>query len=450
MRPLPLIGGVVADLGPRQAAALRRDPAVRAITPNARVRTRSAATKDADGVAKAQKTAFTDAIRATDAWKAGVDGSGVGVAVLDTGIQGDLADFGGRVIASAVVNPGATTAGDRYGHGTHVAGLVAGDAPGHRGVAPGANLVSVKVSDDHGDVSLADVIAGLQFVADHRDQLNIRVVNLSLNSTDAEPAATDPLDAAVEALWFDGVVVVGAAGNRGAAADAVSYAPANDPFAIAVGATDDQGTKRVNDDVVADWSSRGTTQGGLTKPDVLAPGAHMVSVLAPGSDFATLCPQCVRDGRWFQVGGTSMASAVVAGAAALVIDAHPDWSPDRVKGALMGTLRDGTIDVAAALRAKPKLVANVGATPSTLFDTTDPRADWSRISWSRISWSRATGDLAAGWSRISWSCDCAGPPSDGSAPVDPSRISWSRISWSRISWSRISWSRISWSASFAK
>jgi hypothetical protein len=145
-----------------------------------------------------------------------------------------------------------------------------------------------------------------------------------------------------------------------------------------------------------------------------------------------------------------MASGVVTGAVALLLDAHPDWSPDRVKGALMGTLRDGTIDVAAALKAKPRLVANADAKPSTLFDTTDATADWSRISWSRISWSRATSGLVAGWSRISWSCDCAAPAADGSTPVDPSRISWSRISWSRISWSRISWSRISWSASFAK
>ncbi len=420
------------------------------MTPNSRVRVRSRSTRDARAAAAGLVTSFNETIGSTDAWKAGVDGSGVGVAVLDTGIQGDLADFGGRVIASAVVNPGAATAGDRYGHGTHVAGLIAGDAPGHRGVAPAADLISVKVSDDHGDVSLADVIAGLQFVADHRDQLNIRVVNLSLNSTDAEPAATDPLDAAVEALWFDGVVVVGAAGNRGAAADAVDYAPANDPYAIAVGATDDRGTKHTGDDRVADWSSRGVTQAGLQKPDLLAPGAHMVSVLSPGSDFAAQCPSCVRDGRWFQVGGTSMAAGVVAGAAALVLDAHPDWTPDRVKGALMGTLRDGTVDVPAALKARPRLVANRDAAPSTLFDTADPKADWSRISWSRISWSRATGDLAADWSRVSWSGYPERPAADGDASADPSRISWSRISWSRISWSRISWSRISWSASFAK
>ena len=145
-----------------------------------------------------------------------------------------------------------------------------------------------------------------------------------------------------------------------------------------------------------------------------------------------------------------MAAGVVSGAAALLIEAHPDWTPDRVKGALVGTLRDGVIDVPAAIRAKDGLVANADATPSRLFETADGSADWSRISWSRISWSQAQGDLAAGWSRISWSCACPQAPSGDDSPVDPSRISWSRISWSRISWSRISWSRISWSASFAK
>lgn len=443
-RALPLINAVVADLTPAQTAELRGDPAVRAVTPDRSV------VSTAAGPGAGLATAFNASIRSTIAWQHGLTGAGVGVAVLDTGIQGDLADFGDRVVASAVVNPDATTAGDRDGHGTYVAGLIAGDTPRYRGVAPGAHLVSVKVSDDHGNTSLADVISGLQFVVEHARELNIRVVNLSLNSSVSGPASTDPLNAAVEATWFSGIVVVTAAGNRGEAADAVDYAPASDPFAIAVGAIDDQGTKRTNDDELAAWSSRGRTEEGLRKPDVLAPGARLVSTLAPGSEFAAECPSCVRDGRWFQLGGTSMAAGVVSGAVALLVEAHPDWSPDRIKGALVGTLRDDMIDVPAAVRAKRSLVANVDATPSTLLDTSDASGDWSRISWSRISWSRAEGDLAAGWARISWSCACPQPPADDEGSVDPSRISWSRISWSRISWSRISWSRISWSSSFTK
>ena len=240
----------------------------------------------------------------------------------------------------------------------------------------------------------------------------------------------------------------------------MSYAPGNDPYVISVGAVDDQGTKRTDDDALASWSSRGTTADGVAKPDVLAPGAHIVSTLAPDSDFASLCPSCIRDGEYFQVGGTSMASAIVAGGVADLLSAHPGWSPDQVKGALTATARavrgaGSEIDVASALKAAPRdLVANQDLTPSSLLEPADGDAGWDRISWSRISWSTAPAPLAAGWARISWSCDCPPPPVDA-ATADPSRISWSRISWSRISWSRISWSRISWSriswsSSFAK
>jgi len=436
---LPLVGGFVADLSPAEAAALRRHDGVRAVVADTPMQPSTAG--PSDGLA----TAFNASIRSTLAWRQGLSGAGVGVAVLDTGIQGDVADFGGRVVASAVVNDDATTAGDRYGHGTHVAGLIAGDSGAYRGVAPGAHLVSVKVSDDHGRVSLADVISGLQFVVDHRRELGIRVVNLSLTSAETEPVASSVLDAAVEAAWFEGLVVDTAAGNHGTEPGAIDRAPANDPYVITVGAVDDQQTKRTNDDELAAWSSRGPTAEGLAKPDMLAPGAHMISASAHGSDFEAACPQCLREGGHLQIGGTSMAAAVASGAAALVLEAHPDWTPDQVKGALAGTARDGLIDVPAAVRARG-LVANAANRPSPLLQTADGSADWSRISWSRISWAAAQGDLAADWARISWSCDC--PAAPAAEDVDPSRISWSRISWSRISWSRISWSRIGWSSSF--
>ncbi len=160
---------------------------------------------------------------------------------------------------------------------------------------------------------------------------------MSFRSTDAESYKTDPLDAAAEQAWFDGITVVAAAGNMGTASDAVSYAPGNDPYVITVGAVDDQGTADNSDDVVAGWSSQGTTQDGVAKPDVVAPGAHIISTLAPNSDFASLCPTCVIDGSYFQVSGTSLAAPIVAGVAADLIAAHPDWTPAMVKGALVNT-----------------------------------------------------------------------------------------------------------------
>ena len=194
------------------------------------------------------------------------------------------------MIASAVINPARTTAGDAYGHGTHVAGIIAGNARRYKhdepygryvGTAPDANLIAIKAADENGDATVLDVIYGIQFAIDHKADYNIRVLNLSLQSTIAESYKTDPLDAAVEAAWFSGIVVVAAAGNLGTAADAVNYAPGNDPYVISVGGVDDQGTGRRRRRV-ADWSSRGTTQDGFAKPELSAPGAHIVSTLSPG------------------------------------------------------------------------------------------------------------------------------------------------------------------------
>lgn len=411
------------------------------------------------------RTVYTGSIRAGKAWNAGVTGSGVGVAIVDTGIAGDLPDFrvsthdhSSRVIASASVNPGATHPGDQLGHGTHIAGIIGGDSRGrawndplrdsYRGVAPDANLIDVKVADDNGETSVLDVIYGLQFVLDHQNDLNIRVVNLSLNARDPQSATTDPLDAAVEELWLHGVVVVSAAGNRADAPDAVNYAPANDPYGIAVGGVDDAGTKNILDDTLAPWSSHGTTQEGLTKPDVLAPGAHIVSTMAPGGAYRDMCPSCVRDGDYFQVGGTSQAAAVVSGAVALVLQAHPRWTPDMVKGVLMDQSREvpGTgreVNVWRSLLADNRdardVQANGGLTPSTLIDPATGLIDPARATWSRATWSGAADSMRATWSRATWSCTCdpaAGVPSD----ADPARATWSRATWSRATWSRATWS----------
>jgi serine protease AprX len=383
-------------------------------------------------------------IRADRAWYRAT-GRGVGVAVIDTGIAGDLVDFqtpgwqGSRVIASAVTNPCATDANDHYGHGTHVAGLIAGNSllypwdnyffGRYMGVAPRANLVSVKVSDDDGNTTVLDVIYGIQFAVDNKDAYNIRVINLSLSSVVAESYTTDPLDAAVEHAWFSGLVVVTAAGNEGTTNDGVTFAPANDPWAITTGALDDRGTWTRFDDILASWSSRGLTQDGVRKPEVLAPGGGLVSTLAPGSDFAGLCPRCVVDGRYFRAGGTSMSAAVVSGAAALLLERHPEWTPAQVKGALVATLEDvpgagGAVDVTAALDANA--TASVTLSPNQLIDPTTGLIDWTRASFRRASFRDASGSpLSATWSRASFRCDCGFTES---GEVDPKRVSFRRVS----------------------
>jgi serine protease AprX len=384
-------------------------------------------------------------VRADRAWWRG-SGRGVGVAVVDTGIAGDLPDFytGGqsRVIASAVTNPCAKNATDNVGHGTHVAGLIAGNSlnyPGlkqlmgrYMGVAPRANLVSVKVSDDDGDTTVLDVINGLQFVVDNKDALGIRVVNLSLSSTAAESYRTDPLDAAVEAAWFSGIVVVAAAGNDGDAPNAVSYAPGNDPFVITAGALDDRGSSRLDDDVLAPWSSRGTTQDGVQKPEVLAPGNRLVAALAPKSDFERLCRRCVVGKNYFRLSGTSMSSAVVSGVAALVIQANPGMTPNQVKGAILSTRRQvpgvgAAIDANAALDGTGS--ANGGLTPNTLVDPATGQIDWGRASFRRVSFRDAAGSAFGSlYTRASWRCECG---FDASGQVDSNRVSFRRVSFRR-------------------
>jgi serine protease AprX len=515
-RELPIIAGLGVRLTAAEAQRLSGNDAVRTVSLNAAVENEG--TVDPAALA----TAYNQSIRAERAWAAGQTGKGVGVAVVDTGIAGDLPDFRvsqsdptSRVIASAVVNPSATRAGDSFGHGTHVAGLIAGNGTNrpagdslygrYAGAAPDANLIDVKVSDEQGNATVLDVIDGLQFVVDHKAEYNIRVVNLSLKSTQPESYRTDPLDAAVEAAWNSGIVVIVAAGNMGVAPDAVSYAPANDPYVITVGGVDDMGTKGISDDMLAPWSSRGTTQDGFSKPDVVAPGAKLVSTIAPGSVYTQLCPSCVTDGSYFRVGGTSMAAAVVSGEAADLIQAYPSWTPNQIKAQLVkrtraveestsssDTLVDAsgapvsstvttTTTVTGAETAADKALnnpvtstANTGLTPSILLDPVTGLIDYTRASWSRASWSDAADPLRASWSRASWSRASWSRASWSATPQscsDFERASWSRASWSaediamaqqqcttllttvdptRASWSRASWSRASWSTSFDK
>jgi serine protease AprX len=440
--PLPLIRGLGARLSRRAAVRLARDPRVRAVTPNGRV------ASQAHGVdASALASSYPHTVLAPSVWSVAT-GRGVTVAVIDTGIDGANPDFkaadgSSRVIGSAVVNPLATTAADSYGHGTHVAGIIAGDGTrrsagdperGHYiGIAPEANLVSVKIADDDGGATVLDAIYGLQFVVDHKDEYGIRVVNLSLESAVAQSYRSDPLDAAVEAAWFQGIVVVAAGGNRGSSPDAVEHAPGNDPYAITVGAADDQGTPGRADDAVAPWSSRGTTQDGFAKPDVTAPGSHIVSALPAGSTYARLCPTCVVGQSYIRAGGTSMAAPVVSGIAALMLQAHPTWTPDQVKQALrrsaemVGSPIREVSAIGVLLSSRNAASANQGLVPNALVDPATGAIDYSRSSWSRSSWSGAPSSLAAGWARSSWSCDCSRL---GGGAVDPARSSWSRSSWS--------------------
>ena len=216
---------------------------------------------------------------------------------------------------------------DSYGHGTFMAGLIAGSGQGGgpAGVAPGADLVDLKVAGADGATTLGQVLAALQLADAARDRLNLRVLNISLGAPAGDPA-TAPLTEAVERLWADGITVVAASGNEGGGVEA----PGLDPYVITVGAVDAAGA-------VPAWSSRGTDFAGRAKPDLVAPGVGLVGLRAPGSAIDLANPSARVGDHYFRGSGTSMSTAVVAGAAALVAAAHPGWGPDRIKAALTGT-----------------------------------------------------------------------------------------------------------------
>jgi serine protease AprX len=392
------------------------------------------------------QTTYDDTLGASDLWRFGARGAGIGVAVVDTGVDGQLPDFnstngGSRVIATAVTNPDAKTVLDTYGHGTDVAGIIAGNGDNRQpsdalrgqyvGVAPDANLIAIKASDDHGNASVLDVIYGIQFAIAHQRDYNIRVINLSLDAATPQSHTVDPLDAAVESAWMHGIAVVAAAGNRGGDGNAVQFAPANDPYAITVGGTDENGTASPADDVIAAWSSRGATQDGVQKPDVYAPGAHIVSVLAPDSLFAQECPACTISGQYIRTSGTSMAAPMISGLIADVLSKHPDLTPNQLKGALtdpalrsLPALQEvNAVKVGLDFNPQP---ANQRLTPNSLVGSDGNISG----SWSFSSWSVAQGGLKAPFAFASWSCASCGKTDDGD--VKPSYGSWSFASWSTI------------------
>jgi serine protease AprX len=360
-----------------RAGELAGQPGVRAVTPDAKVRVQAAA--PGGGTIR---SVYPKAIKADAVWARGVTGRGVTVAVLDTGVA-SVPDLAGRLVQVRDDLTGQTTpcknlsgeldCNDRYGHGTFIAGLVAGSGASSggkwKGVAPEASVLSVKTAGADGAADVSNILAAIQWVVSFKDRYNIRVLNLSLGTDSTQDWRVDPLNYAVERAWAAGMTVVVAASNEGPSAGTITK-PADDPWVVTVGATDDRGTAGLDDDQLPDFSGRGPTAHGLAKPDVAAPGAHVISLRAPGSAIDTRFPWYV-DGSYRRGSGTSMATGVVSGAVALMVQANPGFTPDRVKHALAATARDaassdpmavgaGVVDAYAAAYAAPPGVANQG------------------------------------------------------------------------------------------
>lgn len=374
---LPIIAGFAATVPVTVVGELARLPGVRAVSPDSRVRVQG--TASGGNI----RSVFPKVVKADDAWQRGVTGRGVTVAVVDTGVATNLPDLNGRLVPVTNDLTGGTQpcknlsgeldCNDRYGHGTFIAGLIAGNGTSSggkwKGVAPEASILSVKTAGADGAADVSNVLAAIQWVVSFKDRYNIRVLNLSLGTDSTQSWQTDPFNYAVERAWAAGIAVVVAASNRGPGPGTISK-PADDPWVITVGATDDRGTASVGDDLLPDFSGRGPAAGGVAKPDVAAPGAHVISLRAPGSTVDTRYPWYV-DGSYRRASGTSMATGVVSGSVALMLQANPGFTPDRVKYALTATARDaasddpmevgaGVVDANAAAFSAPPGVANQG------------------------------------------------------------------------------------------
>jgi serine protease AprX len=412
---LPHVAGVAAEMRADQIDAVSRESGVERVMLDPLM--------NAVGIgqdnALSPASVFPQAVGAPALWWSGTMGQGVAIAVLDSGIQMHR-DFGmpSRVIRSERFNESASSSADQIGHGTWVAGIAAGDGDSSNGryvgVAPRASIVNLKVSDDSGATYASDVIQALGWVVTNHSAFNIRVVNLSFVSSVAEGYATNLLDAAVEMVWHSGVVVVVSAGNRGAGS--LKAAPANDPYVITVGASDDMGTAARWDDALAWFSSHGLTQDDIPKPDLVAPGRHIVAALANSAQLAQQYPSKVVNQRYIQLSGTSAAAPVVSGAIALLLQERPQLKPDQVKWLLTRNARAlrgsgdgaGELDIAAAAeywgqvgRANLGLVPNRLLVLAYLYQHGQSGMNWDSVSWDSVSWDSVSWDSVS-WDSVSW------------------------------------------------
>jgi serine protease AprX len=422
---------------------------------------------------------ITDHITGADVfWKAGFDGSGIDVALIDTGVVPvDGLRWPGKVINGPDLSFESQADNlrylDTYGHGTHLAGIIAGrdDADtAFVGMAPGARIVNLKVADARGAVDISQVIAAIDWTIEHRydNDMDIRIINLAYGTDGRQAYEIDPLAHAVERAWNAGIVVVTAAGNDGNAAQLRN--PAVDPFVIAVGAAENDSSQISG---VAAFSNCGTSERFV---DVVAPGRSLLSLRAPGSYADEHYPEAVVSGNLFLGSGTSQAAAVVTGGIALLLDQRPELNPDQVKALVMDNAEyvqgadftcqgAGSLDLAAIKKARTPEATAVDQTYSdsngtgsleaargnnhvyyegvalegeidimsspwtgycsadgTCVDTLWNGGDWNGATWSGATWSGAT------WSGATWS-----------------GATWSGATWSGATWSGATWSGATWS-----
>jgi serine protease AprX len=340
---LTIIGGVGAKIPKASLRNILTDPVVSRVFPNASVRL-----ADSNRVPEIPETDYPEVVGAEIAWSQRVIGKGITVAVVDTGftrhpglINPVHRQRQDRIAGWVDFVDGKHFPTDPNGHGTHIAGIIANTQVGPdgdwNGMAPGVRLAGVRVLDENGYGTYEQVIQGIQWVVKNKNKLRIRVMNLSLVAHVQSPYWADPLNQAIMQAWSEGITVVTAAGNDGPGSMSVGV-PGNNPYVITVGAfTDNYTPYDWSDDFITPFSAAGPTLDGFIKPDVVAPGAHMISSMSPNSVIAR-SHEANRVARtYFSMAGTSQAAGVVSGIAALILSHQPDLTPDQVKYRVLAT-----------------------------------------------------------------------------------------------------------------
>lgn len=501
-RQLAIIDGFTAEVPRAALARLRAGSGIRSVTVNQPVRLSGIDGFDPKAYSNSTMYAVAQEVTgAADYWDDGFTGQGVDVALLDSGVVEVDGLRGGKVLYGPDLSfenaRGEVRNKDTYGHGTHMAGIIAGrdDAttqvrkgndPNFLGMAPDARVVSLKLADAGGATDVSQVIAGIDWVVQNRDRdgLNIRVLNLSFGTNGVQDYRIDPLAYAVEVAWRKGIVVVVAAGNEGLGAARLNN-PAYDPHVLAVGGADAGSSDRRKDDTVLDWSSRGD---GTRNPDVVAPGTSVVSLRDPGSAIDLTHPGARVADRFFKGTGTSQAAAVVSGAAALVIQQRPSITPDQLKKLFANGARklrkadqtaqgDGMLDLHSvrvlqtpspkaseqpfaystgagsleAARGTAHVVAGGGESLSGEEDAFGAAWDgrtWSGESWDGRTWSAGTWEGRT-WSGGTWNGRTWSSSAWSSGGWDGrtwSGRTWLGRTWSGRTWSGWTWSGSGWSA----
>ena len=472
---------------------------------------------------------ITTAIGARRVWEqrdargAAITGKGVTVAVLDSGVA-PVAGLSGRLVQGPDLSLESQSpqrlSPDTFGHGTHMASIIGAadavptsasgaprstDGRAQLGVAPGAQLLALKLANTDGSTDVSQVIAGIDWVVEHRNDngMNVRVINLSYGTDAQQSYRSDPLAAAVERAWQRGIVVVASAGNDGPGSGGLND-PAYDPYVVAVGSTSPDrsvlgqvlgatplASQSWRTPSASEYTSRGTSS---RTPDLAAPGRSVVGLLAEGSTIDRDHPEGRvagdSSGRLLRGSGTSQAAAVVSGAAALLLQADPGLTPDAVKAALTSTTQavrggdrrdvgSGQVDVSRALGVVQRAAAGYAPAKAQIskrqsFATStglgsleasrgsshlvDPETgqelrgevDVQGRAWDGRAWNRAASQdatwsegsyLGAAWSGDSWAS------STSWKGVRWSGVRWSGVRWSSTDWDGVRWSGVRWSSS---